>query len=280
VSVRLLIHADDFGVSEAVSRGILRAHRDGVVTSTSVLAVGPAFARTVPWLLAEPRLGVGVHLAAVGEHAPLLVAAQTADRLLHRRERTFPRTWIRFLLALAGGRVRAAALCAEFDAQIRRVLAAGIRPTHLDSHQHLHALPVVRAVVLDLARRHGVRAIRVPQGSLRRPAGLALSLLGASLRRDAARGGVRAPDRFLGFADSGRMGRPQWARALRQIAALAPGTSCEVGVHPGATPSPTEPTPDWGFRWEQELEVLTSSWLRARLDALGVRLCHFGDLAP
>ncbi|MDP9418579.1 MAG: ChbG/HpnK family deacetylase, partial [Actinomycetota bacterium] len=72
----LIVNADDYGLTAGVSRGILRAHREGIVTSTSVLAVAPGFATTVGWLGESPQLDVGAHLAAVGEDPPLLSAAE------------------------------------------------------------------------------------------------------------------------------------------------------------------------------------------------------------
>ncbi|HEX7094516.1 MAG TPA: ChbG/HpnK family deacetylase, partial [Acidimicrobiales bacterium] len=82
----LIVNADDYGLTAAVSAGILRAHRNGIVTSTSVLALAPGFRQSAAWLLDEPSLGVGAHLALVGEDPPLL-SAREIPTLVDRRGR-------------------------------------------------------------------------------------------------------------------------------------------------------------------------------------------------
>jgi predicted glycoside hydrolase/deacetylase ChbG (UPF0249 family) len=155
----LIVNADDYGLTEGVCRAILRGHREGIVTSTSALVIGPAFDRCAPWLADAPDLGVGVHLALVGEDPPLLSASEIPT--LVDRSGHLPLSWRRFLPRIAARRIDPADVEREMTAQYERAVAAGIRPTHLDTHQHLHLWPGVGDVLTRLALRWGVPAVRV-----------------------------------------------------------------------------------------------------------------------
>ncbi|HEY6051995.1 MAG TPA: ChbG/HpnK family deacetylase, partial [Thermoanaerobaculia bacterium] len=122
----LIVNADDYGLTPGVSAGILKAHRDGIVTSTSVLAVAPAFEESAPALRNAPEIGIGVHLAAVGEDPPLLPSSRVAS--LVGDGGGFPSTWKAFLRRAA--KVRPSELAAEFAAQIERVRGAGLAVDH------------------------------------------------------------------------------------------------------------------------------------------------------
>ena len=142
--IRLVVNADDFGMSPGISRGILRAHREGIVTSTSVLGNCGDFDEVRAILADAPELGVGVHLALVGR-GPIAEAARvpsllTAGGRFHERGTEFAAAWTKRAID-AGDLER------EFDAQIARVRDAGIKIDHLDTHHHLGFLPVVGRTV-------------------------------------------------------------------------------------------------------------------------------------
>jgi len=158
---RVIINADDFGWSPGVTDGVLRASRDGVVTSATLAANMPDAARAAALAAELPSLGVGVHLNAC-QGPPLSEAGRrladddgimrsTAPALIGRCVR---RPWlIRSVLA-------------EFDAQIRRALDHGVKPTHLDSHRHVHAFTPIFVGTVRLAKRYGIRWIRRPREKL------------------------------------------------------------------------------------------------------------------
>jgi predicted glycoside hydrolase/deacetylase ChbG (UPF0249 family) len=273
----LIVNADDYGLTPGVSQGILRAHREGIVTSTSVLAVAPAFPEAGAWLSETQSLGVGVHLAAVGEDAPLLPAAQI--RSLVDRDGRLPPSWKHFLRHALSGRIRPAELESEFAVQIERVLALGVPVTHLDTHQHLHLWPEVREAVLRLARRFGIRGIRIPRSSARRIPGLGLMLLAAPLQRRAREEGLRFPDATVGFDESGRMSRARLACAIDRLARSSARTA-EIIVHPGEAHDPDRDRYAWRYRWEDELAALVDGRARAHLERAGFRLGSYADLAP
>ncbi|MFN0090689.1 MAG: ChbG/HpnK family deacetylase [Acidimicrobiales bacterium] len=269
----LIVNADDYGLTPAVSQGILDAHRRGVVTSTSALALAPGFARCARWLDDHPELGVGVHLAAVGEDPPLLTAAEIPT-LVDRRGR-LAASWRQFLPRAAAGRIDPADLRREFAAQLAAVRAARPAPTHLDTHQHLHLWPLVGRVVLELASAEGVPAVRVTRSAARSPVGAGVRRLARRLEHAAAGAARQSPARFAGLDEAGRLDEAALVAALE---ALAGAESAEIGCHPGAGDDPDRARYRWGYSWEAELAALCSPGVRRRVDQLGFRLGTFAAL--
>jgi predicted glycoside hydrolase/deacetylase ChbG (UPF0249 family) len=269
----LVVNADDFGLTRAVSRGILRAGKDGVVTSVSVLAVAPAFAETAGELAAS-GLGAGVHLAAVGEDPPLLPHARIPS--LTDEEGRFPLDWKAFLARAR--RVRPEELEAEFAAQIETARSAGLFLDHLDAHQHLQLLSPVREVVLRLARRFGIGTIRVPGAGRRRPAGLAVRWLARGLARRAGEAGLSSVERSEGFDASGRMSLTAFVRLVERVARSS-ARSAEIFVHPGEADDPDRGRYRWGYRWGEELAALLDPAARAAIGKSGFRPGTFRELS-
>jgi predicted glycoside hydrolase/deacetylase ChbG (UPF0249 family) len=277
--IRLVVNADDFGLSPAVSRGILRAHRDGIVTSTSLLG-NVADLDGARALLAEaPGLGVGVHLALSGgtpvsppERVPSLV---TPDGRFHARGQDFITAWMR-------GRVLADDVQRELDAQVARIRDAGITIDHLDTHRHLGFLPVVGRAVEEVARRHDIAGIR---SAVERPtlawvteprrgleAGLLTGLAWLTRRQLGAR---RHGPQSWGYVESGRLDE---IRILEILGRLGPGPH-ELICHPGEDDRDPALGEDTG-RYDRtgELTSLTSEKVRRALGQRSVRLCRWGDL--
>jgi chitin disaccharide deacetylase len=264
----LVVNADDYGLTEGVSRAILQAYTEGVVTSTSVLAVGRAFERCGPWLRQHPGLGVGVHLALVGE-APALPPEQIPS-LVNGRGR-FLGDWRRLLVRSLVRPLDAGELRAELAAQVERVRALGVPVTHLDSHQHLHLLPVVREAVLETARRFDIKAVRVPRAQGRRAWGRAVNLLSAALRARARARGLRFAEDVYGFDETGALDQAALTGALAAMARSSARTF-ELITHPGPAADPERHAYRWPFRWADELEALTSPATRSRIQDHRFRL--------
>ncbi|MGZ8764042.1 MAG: carbohydrate deacetylase, partial [Acidimicrobiia bacterium] len=273
----LIVNADDFGLTTGISNGILQAHREGIVTSTSVLAIGPAFERTAPLLAEVPTLGVGVHLAAVGEDPPLL-AAQEVPTLVDRKGR-LPGSWRQFTARAFAGKVDPDDLRREFTAQFERVQGLGIPITHLDTHQHLHLWPIVREVVLGLAGEQGIAAVRVPYGSGGRVLALGTDRLAVALEHRADEIGVAYPAASGGLDPSGRLDGAALARALDRLSATGHPT-LELWAHPGERRDPERVRYRWGYRWGDELAVLTGPAARYVVARQGFTLGTFADLVP
>jgi chitin disaccharide deacetylase len=278
--IRLVVNADDFGLSESVNEGILFAHRRGIVTATSLMAVGRAFDHAVDCCRSAPGLDVGVHLTLVAER-PLLPGSSLAGP-----NGRFPAGAGALLRRYLAGGIRLDEVRAEWSAQIERVLEEGIAVSHLDSHQHVHALPGLAEVCLELAARYGIPFVRLPcerlamdQPSslhgLKRLFGAASLRVAWSLARLAgARQAAHPPLQFLGFRDGGRLNLERLRRLIRE---LKTGGVYELMCHPGLTPD--EPAiRSWGYGHEEELLGLTHPSLRTELSARGIRLCRFADL--
>jgi predicted glycoside hydrolase/deacetylase ChbG (UPF0249 family) len=158
---QVIINGDDLGFSPGVTEGILRSHRRGVLTSTTILANMPGAEQAARMTADCPRLGVGVHLNVT--QGPAL---SKEGRVLADGDGVMRRTPLEVVRACIPGRRMLAAVKAECDAQIRWVLDHDIRPTHLDSHRHLHVFPSIFVRVADLAARYGIRFVRWPREKL------------------------------------------------------------------------------------------------------------------
>jgi predicted glycoside hydrolase/deacetylase ChbG (UPF0249 family) len=280
-AIRLVVNADDFGISEAVNDGIVIAHRSGIVTSTSLMTVGRAFEHAVNWCRQVPSLDVGVHLTLVAER-PLLPEPSSLAGDGGRFPATVGALVRRYLLR----RIRLADIEAELRAQIERVLDHGLRPTHLDSHQHVHALPGIAPLVLRLSVRYGIPFVRVPVEELRidRPLGVhgifrlsGVTVLWTSWTMARLGGGLAARGRslrFLGFSEGGRLDH---VRLRRLLHALQPGQAYELMCHPGFTPDEPD-IRQWNYRHEQELQALTSASIRSEIATRGIQLCNYKNL--
>jgi predicted glycoside hydrolase/deacetylase ChbG (UPF0249 family) len=279
--IRLVVNADDFGLSESVNEGILSAHRRGIVTATSLMAVGRAFDHAVDCCRSAPRLDVGVHLTLVAER-PLL-----PDSSLAGPNGRFPAGAGALLRRYLTGGIQLSEVRAEWSAQIERIRERGVAVSHLDSHQHVHVLPGLAGVCLELADRYGIPFVRVPceRLAIDQPPGLhglerlfgaaALRVAWSLARLAGARQANHPPLKFLGFRDGGRLSLERLQRLIR---GLTPGGVYELMCHPGLSPEEPE-IRRWGYSHEGELLALSHPSLRAELAAGGVRLCRFADLS-
>ncbi|MCB1013549.1 MAG: ChbG/HpnK family deacetylase [Acidimicrobiales bacterium] len=265
----VMVNADDYGLTEGTARAILRAHRDGVVTATSVLTVAPAFATTARWLGDAPDLAPGLHLAAVGEDPPLL-SAREVPTLVDRRGR-FALSSVRLTPRLALGRIDPADLEREFQAQHDAFVdAVGRRPSHVDSHHNLHLWPSVAAVVARLSPRWGVPVVRLPWSRRRAPVGVGVRHLARGLARRLDGAGLAHPDRYFGIDEGGQLDTPALLGLVRHLdrgAPPRPGAVVEIAVHPGEPGDADLDRYPWpGARRDAELAGLTAPALRAALD--------------
>jgi predicted glycoside hydrolase/deacetylase ChbG (UPF0249 family) len=276
VSRLLVVNADDMGLTPGVCRAVHRGHTDGVVTSTSVLAVGAAFDEAAARLRDLPGLAVGAHLAMVGEDRPLLSAGEIPT--LVDRDGRFPLSYRTVVARGAAGRIDPDDVRREFAAQLERVAGIGVGITHLDTHQHTHLWPTVADVVVELAGTAGVAGVRLPSSRRRGPVGLGVRLLSGRLRARLQRAGLRTTADYAGLDESGALDEARFAGALRRLARSG-AASAEVNTHPGEAGEAALGRFSWGFRWADELAMLTAPATRELVDRLGYRLGSFADLA-
>ena len=279
---RLIVNADDFGLHAAVNRGILTAHTEGIVSSTSLMAGGAAFDDAVRIARHCPQLGVGVHLTLVGA-SPLLPVAEVSSLLDEAGD--FYGSYPLFIKRFLRGKIRLAEVERELAAQIDRVRMAGIQPSHLDSHQHLHVLPGIGGLVLDLARRFSIRAIRIPAepvafigatpATVGRLVGRGgLTMLANLFRQHAAAAGIRTSDHFYGMLAGGQLTEPAILAILRR---LPPGDS-ELMTHPGFADESLADAFRWDYQWDAERQALAAPAVRELLVERQIRLISFREL--
>jgi len=288
----LIVNADDLGWTEGVNRGIAEAHQNGIVTSASLLANGAAFGNGVELARAMPGLGVGVHLnLSEGEPA---AARELVTSLLNDRGELENRPES-LLLKLARRSVVLEEVEREWDEQIRRVRSAGLEPTHLDGHRHVHMLPGLFEIALRLAKRHGIAAIRISheessmrvalsagakqKGTVVMKQGVqarGLKLLAPDAHEKAERAGIATADYFCGIAQTGEMTKEGVVRLLE----ILPEGTTELMCHPGyADEALAKSATRLQKSREQELNILTDTDVRNLVASQGIRLIDYGFVA-
>ncbi len=280
---KIIINADDFGLCACVNEGIVQAHRAGALSSATIMANMPGFDQAAALAREYPRLGVGVHLNLV-RGLPLLPEGRVASLL--GPDGRFLGSPGRLMRRLAAGRARWAEVEAELRAQIEKTLAAGIRPSHVDSEKHMHAYPPVFRTAARLAREYGIEGIRLIREFRlsRHPAqsakALLLTLWIARARAAVREAGLVTTDRFYGICNSGRMTAADLCRLIGR-----PGRgSAEIMIHPGfvrpelyALEALTGPYFINRFR-EGELRAVTDASVRAQFLPGGPELTNYHGL--
>lgn len=273
----VVINADDFGIHPNVNRAIVLGHREGVVTSASIMACGAAFDDAVSQSRSCPGLGIGVHLTLV-EERPLAPAGQVPS--LVDRAGTMPGSYMDFTRGWISGRICPKDVKRELETQIERVLRAGITPSHLDSHQHVHCLPGIWKTTIELAKKYAIPYVRLPYfDSVRIDATPVQSAVRwgvnvmAGIRRIKADSDIRHADYVRGFAFSGRMS-PE--RLLSILQTIRPGLT-EIMVHPGIPDEElTRNYSRWkGFSWKQDMDAVTDPRVVAFCADGGIALGNF-----
>ncbi|HUT89229.1 MAG TPA: ChbG/HpnK family deacetylase [Thermoguttaceae bacterium] len=292
---QLIINGDDLGICEATNLAIAEAFRHGVLTSTSLMANGPAFEHAVREVVrANPSLGVGLHLCLT---SGLCVAPAERVSLLVDKQGRFRRGFLSLCLLAVSRPARALSqIETEFDAQFRRVKAAGVSIDHVDSHRHVHMIPPIFRIASTLARRHGCSAIRMshePLPPLRQlvwpgragplmqnlPKKIVLSTLARWNRGHAF--GLAVPSRAFGILDSGNMNR----NALERIFGCVQHGATEIIVHPGNPNPNVAATVDGGDRVflesvnrQAELSALVDSIVAEAVNRNELSLVRHSDL--
>jgi len=285
---QLILNADDFGMTRGVNEGIIRAHRDGVLTSATLMANGAEFDDAVSRAKSNPKLGVGCHLVLVGGPA---IAPREKISSLADANGNLPESLAGLVARLSSGFIRMKAIERELRAQIEKIRSAGIEPTHLDTHKHTHAHPKVMEAVGRVAKELGITRIRKPMENLRdswettrhENPGRTKELIAAAAARAvtpwfqaiARKYGLLSPDHFVGLAMTGGLGP---AALRRMIDTLSDG-STEIMLHPGICDIDLANS---GSRLqdqrETELQGLLDPGVRSALAERDIRLISYREL--
>lgn len=289
---RLIVNADDFGLTEKVNQAIVEGHQRGIITSTSLLANGAAFESAVALARLAPGLGVGVHLNLT-EGRPISDPASIPS--LVNEHGHFSSGPVALSARIMVGRVRLEEVEKELRAQIEKVLAAGIAPTHLDGHKHFHVLPPVFRIIMQLASDYGIRGVRCAAepsarlGPLLRRnrassaeilkqylAGRALRFVSSGLKEELERAELSCPEYFYGVTQTGFLD----AQSLEEILHSLPWGTSELMCHPGYVDTDLMRTPTRLLaQREVELHALTQPAIKELIVRLGIELITYRNLA-
>lgn len=253
--------ADDLGLSAGVTRGILEAHRRGVVRSTSLLVTFPAAEESAALARAEPDLEIGLHIDLVGGRPASDPAS--VPSLCDEDGCFYPLP--AFARRLLTGRVRPAELAAELRAQTARARAWGIPALAWDSHRHVHLMPPVARIVGRVARELGVRWVRRARAPRLRPQLKTASLHGASLVSDLALRGLDGPSWYVDLTSH----RPRLDAAGVALLAAYGGLG-ELSAHPGYVDDELRERDVLVDERTDDLALLTDPLLRTALGPSGV----------
>jgi chitin disaccharide deacetylase len=280
---RLVVNADDFGMSEEVNGAIIRAHKEGVLTSASLMVTGAAFESAVRLAKENPSLAVGIHLVTVVGRS---VLSRREIPSLVDEEGNFSNdptaAGVKYFFSPQARRELEKEVAAQFD----KFHSTGLGLSHIDGHLHLHVHPVIFNAALQLGIKHGARRMRVPEEERHLALGfdrgdalrktihtLLFGGLSRYMKRKLNTHGFTVPDRVYGNLQSGRMSEQYFLYALDNLRA----NTSEIYFHPALCPSHRSLTADDRQRFI-EFQALTSPRVKERIDELGIRLTNYFGL--
>lgn len=269
----LIVNADDFGLNASANEAIIRGHRDGIVTSASLMVNEPGFEQAVELARQNPRLGVGLHLTFLCGHSTL--PRETIPGLVNDRQEfdgnPAPVGWKYFWRR----RELRPQLRAEMLAQFQKFRSTGLPLDHIDSHHHLHAHPTIFRLIIESASDLGLTHLRLtsePFGVHARVAlgyrlerlthGLFFWLLAGPARRALKRLDVKHTDAVFGLLQDARVDETYLERLLPHL----PKGISEIYSHPSMD------------IFKHEMEALISPKIRALAKSLGIRLIRYQDI--
>ncbi len=284
---RLIVNADDFGFTSGVNRAIVEAHTHGVVTSSTLMANGKAFAEATELITRTPNLSIGCHVVLI-DGEPVL----GSDQLPSLTASGYFRDGLKqFAARSVAGRMNPDEISAEATAQIRKIQSAGIVVSHIDTHKHTHVFPQILRPLLKAAADCGVRALRNPFGPrfpLRSGQLLArpklwtryaevqiLRRFAGKFRESVKRAGFATPDGTLGIEVTGTLDETLFLAIARSI----PDGTWEFVCHPGYNDADLlAANTRLRASRETELQVLTLPSAREILAREGVELISYREL--
>ncbi|MCM8790590.1 MAG: ChbG/HpnK family deacetylase [Candidatus Omnitrophica bacterium] len=276
---RFIISADDFGLHESINESIEIGYCKGVITNASLVACGDSFDHAVKIAARNRGLGVGIHLTLVGER-PL--ADPKKIKTIVGKDGMLFRSHMELFSKICAGLIDMEHIAIECEEQLTRVVESGILPTHVDSHQHIHALrPVFKAIkpVLNKFGITRIRGLNIPWfdfsfEDLKKVAFSVFVMASCPFRKS----GFRTPDFLVGFFKSGKIG-PEYL--IRVIEKIKPGIT-EINVHPGVDNKVIKKKyghlkklAGWPCDWEREHASLLSPLVKDAIATSGISLVNY-----
>ncbi len=282
---RLIVNADDFGLSAEVNEAVVLAFRRGVLTSCSLMATGPAFNHAVRLAEENEGLSVGIHLVAALDRPVLSPARIPALVNRHGNFRSDPTlAGLKYFFCRAARRQ----LKDELRAQFERFVSTGLVPSHVDSHLHLHMHPVMFDAAVELAAEYGVPGMRVPSDDLRmvrdfdgrKSLGRSVQdtvfrMLCNRMRRILTTRGIVFPEKVFGCFMTGKMSEKYVLHVLQHM----DSGMYEMYFHP-ALYRAEQLCHTAAEQGRREYEILVSEQVRAALRARDIVLTNYEGLEP
>lgn len=279
---QLIINADDFGLHESVNTGIIEGHTAGIITSTTIMPGSKAFEHAVSLAKLHPKLGVGVHLTLVGEK-PVCQPDEVAS--LVDGDGCLASQYPQFLKNYILGKIKLSDVRRELTAQVQKAADSGILITHLDSHQHMHIVPGIIEITIDIAKEFGIKAMRIPaepyffRGGyacppMRFAARGGLTMLAGLAARKVLSNRLAMPEHFFGMLAGGNL---QEEFLLAILAALPEGVS-EIMMHPGSNNALLNEVYPWNYHGQEELAAVKSGKVGQYIRDNRINLISFRDL--
>jgi Uncharacterized protein conserved in bacteria len=287
MACRLIINADDFGLTLGVNRAIAELHRAEVLTSATLMATGAAFEDAVAIAHANPSLGVGCHIVLTDGDP--VSPPNSISSLLGEDGKSFRPSLLDFMQALLRGAVREEEIEREAFAQVEKLQQAGIAVTHLDTHKHTHLFPAVARPLLRVAQRCSIGAVRnpfepawssrlAPNAFVRRLQFHILSILGKRSFESLPQlrdGRVLTPEGTIGVSATGQLDKASLHKILHAI----PKGTWELVCHPGYN---DEALSAIATRLRATREIEREALLQEIPEAIrtvsGLELIHYGEM--
>lgn len=276
----LIVTADDFGAAVEVNEAVEIAHRQGILTSASLMVAAPASADAVRRARVMPSLRVGLHVVLV-EGKPILPAGEVSLLVDESGAFRSDMTSLGCLIACSARARRQ--LAAEITAQFEAFHATGLALDHCNAHKHFHVHPVVAGLLLTVGERFGLKAIRIPlenrpllsniEPESRSSIPSLIAPFAVLLRRRVRAAGLYTADRVFGLEWTGQMTK---RRLLELVRALPSGVS-EIYLHPATGPYPGNAP---GYRYSDELAALIDPDVVAACRNSFIKRGGFADFMP
>ena len=276
----LIVNADDFGRHALINRAVERAFNSGCLKSATIMAGGVAFDDAVKLAKKISGLGVGIHFTLANGN-PILPPNEIPS--LVTEEGIFHADYVKFLKRYLSGKISLTEVRSELAAQLEKISRAGLTPTHVDSHQHLHHVPGIVEIVLDLAAASGIKAMRVANtkifdgelDSIGKFVGrLGLGSLAKFAAHAAHKRNFATPEHFAGIV-AGESVSENFM--LKLIENLRDGTT-EVMLHPGTDNKILQDFCEWDHNFEEELAAVTSPRVLNLLAEKNISAINVADL--
>ena len=277
---KLIVNADDFGRHELINRAVERAFNSGCLRSATLMAGGIAFDDAINLAKKFPKLGVGIHFTLANGN-PILPPEEIPT--LVTEEGIFHGDYIKFLKRYLSGKISLGEVRSELAAQLEKILNTGLTLTHFDSHQHLHHIPGIIEIVLELASAKNISAMRVANtkifdgelDSLGKFVGrLGLGSLAKFTAHQAHKKNFTTPEHFAGIV----AGESVSEKFLFKLIENLPDGTTEVMLHPGIDNKILQDFCQWEHDFEEELAAVTSPKILNLLAEKNIAAINFSDL--